>query len=153
MEKSRQPGIQVIREARDLDEIAFHDGLAAVEVPFSLLGHIPFAGETRERGPRLERVVRSIRRKGYRPVDPIICRIGMKGRWVVVDGGHRITAARQVGREWWSNLCRPKVTRLYFLLFTTEGSWSKVRGHAAAAKSAAPGPASALPQEPPEVPD
>jgi len=146
---SRYPGVQVIRNPEDLDHITFHDDMAAVEVPFELLDRIDFAGEVRQHGPRLARLVRRIRREGYRPVEPIICRIGMKGRWVVVDGGHRITAARKVGREWWSNLCGRKVTRLYFLLFTTAGSWSKVRETARAAASAAPSPASALPTVPP----
>ena len=149
MPDTKQPGVEVIRRPEDLDRIEFHDGLAAVEVPFELLEHIPFAGEKREGGPRLERIIRSIRRDGYRPVDPVVCRIGMKGRWVVVDGGHRITAARRVGREWWSNLCRPKVRWLYFLLFTTPGSWSKVRAEVARSKPDAPLPESALPEAAP----
>lgn len=137
-----------MHSVEDLDRIEFTDGLAAVEVPFRLLDAVPFAGETREPSPRLARVIRSIRRQGYRPLDPIICRIGMKGRWVVVDGGHRITAARKVGREWWSNLCGPKVRTLYFLLFTTAGSWSKLRSIAGGVKSAAPIATSALPDAP-----
>lgn len=142
------PRVQYMRTVEDLDRIEFTDGLAAVEVPFRLLDAVPFAGETREPSPRLARVIRSIRRQGYRPVDPIICRIGMKGRWVVVDGGHRITAARKVGREWWSNLCAPKVRTLYFLLFTTAGSWSKLRSIADGVKAAAPIGTSVLPPSP-----
>jgi hypothetical protein len=125
MTERRPRGVQQIRTVDDLRRIRFDDGLAAVEVPVELLGAIPFAGETREPGPRLDRVLRAIRKQGYRPLEPIICRIGMKGRWVVVDGGHRITAARKVAREWWSNLFGRKVRNLYFLLYTTPGSWSK----------------------------
>jgi len=124
----RVPRVQYIRKVQDLYDIRFSsDGLAAVEVPFRLLDTLPLVGEKREMGPRLAALVESIRRRGYMPTDPIICRIGMKGRWVVVDGGHRITAARIVGREFWSNLFGPKVRTLYFLLFTTEGSWIKLR--------------------------
>ncbi|MGF1503249.1 MAG: ParB/Srx family N-terminal domain-containing protein [Paracoccaceae bacterium] len=126
MAEARAPRIQYISTPEGLSEIAFSDGLAAVEVPFALLAHIPLVNEVRQPGPRLAAVLRSIRRWGYRPSEPIICRIGMKGRWVVLDGGHRITAARTVAREWWSNLCGPKVRTLYFLLYTTPGSWSKL---------------------------
>lgn len=148
MSDRKSPGVQTIRTEADLDRIVFRDGMAAVEVPFALLDRIPFAGETRAPSPRLEAVIRSIRHRGYRPVDPIVCRIGMKGRWVVVDGGHRITAARAVGRSFWANLCRRKVRSLYFLIYTTPGSWSKVRAAAEARKAGADIPVSELPQDP-----
>lgn len=127
MAQKTLPRIQFLRRAEDIDRIEFTDGLAAVEVPFSLIDALPLSNEVRQFGPRLEAVMHSIRRNGFRPTQPIICRVGMKGRWVVVDGGHRITAARIVGREWWANLFGPRVLTLYFLLFTTPGSWSKLR--------------------------
>ena len=124
----RVPRVQYLRTVQDLYDIEFDEnGLAAVEVPFALLESLPLIGEKREWGPRLERLVNDMRRRGYVPRDPIVCRIGMKGRWVVVDGGHRITAARIVGREFWTNLFGRRVRTLYFLLFTTPASWSKLR--------------------------
>lgn len=92
-----------------------------------LLPYIRFKNDRRERSERLRRVERSIRNRGYVPVDPIIARIGQKGRWVVVDGGHRLTAARRVSREFWSNLFGRKVYSLYFLLYETPRSWRKLK--------------------------
>ncbi|GMG83495.1 hypothetical protein LNKW23_27080 [Paralimibaculum aggregatum] len=121
------PKVQYLRSAEDIDRISFQDGLAAVEVPFDLLPALPLSNDERFASPRLARLIRSIRQTGYSSTAPIICRIGMKGRWVVVDGGHRITAARKLGRPCLANLFRRRVGTLYFLLFTTEGSWRKVR--------------------------
>ena len=146
---ARAPRVQYIATEAGLDEIEFTDGLAAVEIPFALLDRVPLSNEVRQPGPRLRRLKRAIRNEGFRPVDPIICRVGMKGRWVVVDGGHRITAAREVGRECWANLFGPKVRTLYFLLFTTSGSWSKLREAACTAKAGADLPVSPLPEVPP----
>lgn len=128
---SAAPRIQRVRTIDDLEHLFFSDGLAAVEVPFRLLDAVPLSNERRQPGPRLSRLKRAIRRNGYQPREPVVCRVGMKGRWVVTDGGHRITAAREVAREWWTNLFGPKVVTLYFLLFTTPGSWSKIREVAA----------------------
>ena len=100
--------------------------MAAVEVPVELLRHIEFKNDERFDSPRLDAVERSIRDRGFVPTDPIIARIGQKGKWVIVDGGHRLTAARQVAEEFWTNLLKRKVRTLYFLLFETERSWLKV---------------------------
>ncbi len=127
MERVPAPKIQYLARAEDIDAIVFTDGLAAVEVPFEILDALPLVNERRLDGPRLARVIRSIRDRGYSSTTPIICRVGMKGRWVVVDGGHRITAARRVGRSCLWRLFRRRIGTLYFLLFTTEGSWRKVR--------------------------
>jgi len=121
------PKVQYLNAVEDIDRITFADGLAAVEVPIALIDALPLANEIRDDDPRGKALERAIRARGYASLDPIICRIGMKGRWVVVDGGHRISAARKVAREFWTNLLWPKVRTLYFLLFTTEGSWSKVK--------------------------
>jgi hypothetical protein len=121
------PRVQRIRCAEDLGGIVFADGMAAVEMPAKLLPHIRFKNDARETSPRLAAVARAIRRDGFVPRDPIVCRIGQKGRWVVVDGGHRLTAARQVMGEFWTNLFGPKVRDLYFLLFETPRSWSKLK--------------------------
>ncbi|MEO1468711.1 MAG: ParB/Srx family N-terminal domain-containing protein [Pseudomonadota bacterium] len=124
----RAPPVQRITSVNDLYDIRFsEDGLAAVEVPFALLDSLPLVGADRGPGPRLRALVELIRRRGFQPVEPILCRIGMKGRWVVVDGGHRITAARMVAGEFWSRLLGHRIDTLYFLLFTTPDSWSKLR--------------------------
>jgi hypothetical protein len=119
--------VQRVRSAEDLAGIAFVDGMAAVEMPFALTRCIQFKNDRREPSPRLEAVEDSIRRLGYRPLEPIICRIGQKGRWVVVDGGHRLTAARKVDGEFWTNLFGRKVGDLYFLLFETPRSRTKLK--------------------------
>ncbi|MEM8598029.1 MAG: ParB/Srx family N-terminal domain-containing protein [Pseudomonadota bacterium] len=125
---TKAPPLQRLEAVNDLYDISFTvDGLAAVEVPFALLDSLPLVGAERGDGPRLTALLTTIRRTGFRPRDPIICRIGMKGRWVIVDGGHRVTAARIVGRSFWSWLFGRRVERLYFLLFTTPDSWCKLR--------------------------
>ena len=126
------PKVQYLERIEDIDAIAFTDGLAAVMVAAGLLDALPLVSHERSESERLARLRRSIRARGFVPTMPIICRIGMKGRWVVADGGHRITAARQVMDEWWTNLLGSKVRHLYFLLFTTPRSWQKVRAVAEA---------------------
>ena len=128
MGSKRAPSVQYIRRRGDLRRIRFQDGVALVEVPVELLRYIRFKNDKREGGERLRRVERSIRDQGYVPLEPIIARIGQKGRWVVVDGGHRLTAARRVAGEFWANLFGQKVRTLYFLLYETPRSWRKVSG-------------------------
>ncbi len=145
--RHRAPRVQVLRRIEDIERIEYTDGLAAVEVPVALLDELPLVNDARMDGPRLVRLMRSIRAKGFTPSDPVICRIGMKGRWVVVDGGHRLTAAKLIAREFWTNLFGPKIDRIYFLLFTTPGSWRKVREAAADIGVRVP------PREPPDGSD
>lgn len=109
--------------------------MAAVEVPVELLRHIIFKNDERGDSPRLDAVERSIRDRGFVPTDPIVARIGQKGRWIIVDGGHRLTAARHVAEEFWTNLLQRKVRTLYFLLYETERSWRKTVRPEAAGKS------------------
>lgn len=119
--------IQRIRCVEDIDRLRFYDGIAAVEAPMAVVRKIRFKNHHRGESPRLEDVRGSIRDKGYRPFEPIIIRIGQKGRWVVVDGGHRLTAAFDIDDEFWANLLHRKVGNLYFLLFTTARSWRKLK--------------------------
>jgi len=120
------PKLQQIRKPDDLDNIEFTDGLAEVEVPVELLDHVPLKHQERPDSPRLARVIRSIRNRGYSSLDPIVCRIGARGRWIVIDGGHRVTAARRVSREFFTNLFSPKVGDLTFILFETPMSRTKL---------------------------
>jgi len=133
------PSMQRIRHKTDIAKLVFRDGVAAVMVDGRLLSRIRFKNHKREDSPRLDAVARSIRRWGYQPRDPIVCRIGQKGRWIVLDGGHRLTAARRINKECWTNLFRRKVRDVYFLLYEGERSWAK-SGRPEAA-GAPPGPA------------
>ena len=47
---------------------------------------------------RVRRLARVIAARGYDSRQPVICRIGQKGKWIVVDGGHRLTALRTLYR-------------------------------------------------------
>jgi len=128
MTAQRAPKLFRIRTEDDLATIPFHNGIAAVELPACLLHRIDWKNQDRGASPRLSALERSIRNKGYQPVEPITARIGKRGRWIVMNGGHRVTAADHVMREFWTNLFGPKVQSLYVVLFTTEKSWSKFKG-------------------------
>lgn len=115
-------GVQVIRKLSDLGSIEFDNGAAALEVKASLLPRIRFKNHKRGGGPRLDAVIRSIRDKGYQPMEPIIARIGRRGKWVVVDGGHRLTALRRLSGSLWSRLFGRDFGYVYFILFQGERS-------------------------------
>lgn len=127
MVEQRTPDIQYVRDVADLDKIVFTDGLAAVQAPWRVVRHIKFKNHRRSPSPRLRRLERAIRDFGYNSSDPIIVRIGQKGRWIVVDGGHRLTALRRLSRSLWSVFFPPKVYALYFLVFETPRSWRKLK--------------------------
>lgn len=123
----RAPDTQVMREKRDLARIVFTDGVAVVETPVALLNHIKFKNDVRGPGPRLDAVRRSIQSRGYIPTDPIVARIGQRGRWIIVDGGHRLTALRGALRSFWARLLGPPGGMVYFILYETERSWAKAQ--------------------------
>jgi hypothetical protein len=126
MKSPRSPKVFRVETEADLDRIPFTDGMAAVELPARLLDKLELKNFERGESPRLAALERSIRASGFRPTEPITARVGRRGRWVVVDGGHRLTAARHVLKEFWTNLFGPKVETLYFVLFTDPESWRKV---------------------------
>jgi hypothetical protein len=119
MGKSLIPGLQWVETATDLDHVEFYEDMAEIEVPVTALDTLPFKNEDRGDSVRLEEVMRAIRRDGYNNAEPIIVRLGRRGRWVVVDGGHRLTAARRVSREILTNLFGRKVQTIHFLLYRT----------------------------------
>lgn len=86
------PSIIRIRSAEDLDNITFENGVAALEVPIELLPKIRFKNHRRQPSARLDAVKRSIRNHGWSPLEPIVARRSKKGKWVIMDGGHRVTA-------------------------------------------------------------
>lgn len=117
--RKRRPGVQVVRTPQDLANIEFYDDVAEIEVPIACLDMLPLKNEDRTEGDRLRRVENAIRHHGYNNLEPVVVRLGRRGRWVIVNGGHRITAARHVSREFWSNLFGRKVRSIYFLLYKT----------------------------------
>lgn len=122
---SSTPKIFRVETEADLERIPFEDGMAAVEIPAHLLDHLELKHAERGDSPRLQNLLKSIRSKGFQPVEPVTARIGRRGRWIVINGGHRITAARRIMAEFWPNLFGNKVKSLYFILFTNAESWSK----------------------------
>jgi len=119
MAKCLIPSVQWVESAADLDHIQFYEDMAEIEVPVSALDKLPFKNDDRGDSRRLDEVMRSIRRDGYNNAVPIIVRLGRRGRWVVVDGGHRLTAAKRVSREFLTNLWGRKVKTVHFLLYKT----------------------------------
>jgi hypothetical protein len=93
--------LQRVRTRADLQGIAFEDGLAALLVDATLLEDIRFKNARRGDAERIGRLVRRIAAQGYVPTTPVICRVGRKGKWVVVDGGHRLTALKALYRRNW----------------------------------------------------
>lgn len=125
MIQTRAPKLFRIQTEEDLDRIPFENGMAAVEIPAELLDKLDLKHAERGNSLRLEALERSIRSRGYQPLEPITARIGRKGRWIVINGGHRITAARHIRGEFWTNLFGQKVKNFYFILFTNAESWKK----------------------------
>lgn len=124
--RAHAPSTFQILSEEDLHRIPFRDGVAAVELPARLLSSIDLKNDHRGDSPRLRALEKSIRSNGFQPLEPITARIGRKGRWVIVNGGHRLTAARKVMREFWPNLFGPKVEGFYFVLFLNPDSWRDV---------------------------
>lgn len=121
----RFPHPQRITCADDLNRIQFVEDMAEIEVPIEHLDVLPLKNEDRCDSRRLYEVERAIRDQGYDNLEPVVVRLGRRGRWVIVDGGHRVTAARKVSKEFFTNLFGPKVRSIYFLLFRTPLSNSR----------------------------
>jgi hypothetical protein len=117
--------MQRVVRAADIVDLKFQDGVAALTCPIAMLAHLPIKNAEREPSPRLDAVTRSIRNHGYTAEQPIVCRIGRKGRWIVVNGGHRLTALRRINASCWRRLVGPMRGEVYFLLFETARSWKK----------------------------
>ncbi|MDX2288963.1 MAG: ParB N-terminal domain-containing protein [Hyphomicrobiaceae bacterium] len=121
------PKLHRLKDPADVHGIEFVDGVAEVEVPIELLDHVPIKNYERSDSPRLQAVLKAMRNDGYSSIEPIVARVGALGNWVVIDGGHRITAARIVSREFFTNLWGQKVGDLTFILFQTPMSYSKLK--------------------------
>lgn len=116
---SKWPDTQRVTSADDFDKIQFVEDMAHIEVPVECLDNLPFKNADRSNSHRLRVVKKAIRAQGYDSLQPVIVRLGRRGRWVIVDGGHRVTAARQVSKEFFTNLFGKKVRYLHFLLYRT----------------------------------
>lgn len=114
--RSSYPPVKMMHSVRDLGQIEFANGVAEVDVPIELLDQLPLVGDERPDTERLERLMRDIRKQGYGGEPRIVIQLDGAGRWIVIDGGHRITAARRIAREFWSNLFSRKVTMLHFVI-------------------------------------
>lgn len=119
MGREKRPGVQQVTCREDLAKIRFVDNVAEVEVPIGALDILPLKNEDRSGSARLRHVEQAIRREGYNNLEPVVVRIGRRGRWVVVNGGHRLTAARRIAKEFWTNLLRRKVRSICFLVYRT----------------------------------
>lgn len=124
--------IQRIRRAEDLDKIIFEDGVAALEVPIALLPRIRFKNHVRQPSARLDAVKRSIRNRGWSPLEPIVARRTRKGKWLILDGGHRVTALRDLLQSlacrWFGLRRRPVSGALYVILHERRRRKRRVRG-------------------------
>lgn len=126
MAERAYPAVQWVESADDLGHITFDDDIAEIEVPIEAIDLIPFKNAWRGDSRRLRQVADSIRRNGYNNAEPIIVRLGRRGRWVIVDGGHRLTAAQKVAKEFWTNLFGRKVRTIRFILFRTPLSLTRI---------------------------
>ncbi len=123
------PKYQKISSVADINDIEFVDGLAEVEVPVKLLSELPLKNHERSDSPRLISLLKRMRSEGYSSSEPVIVRVGRQGRWVVVDGGHRLTAADRISKEFWTNLIHKKIGPLIFYVYETPMSYSKMKKH------------------------
>lgn len=117
--ESRFPARQRVARTEDLDKIVFVDDMAEVDVPVEALDVLPLKNDERSDSARLRQLMHAMRFNGYSSVEPVIVRVGRRGRWVVVDGGHRLTAARRVAGEFFTNLFGRKVGDIHFLVYRT----------------------------------
>lgn len=126
MPEEKSPGVQWVASEDDLRKIVFVDDMAEIEIPVEALDDIPFTNMERVESDRLRVVERSIRDRGYDNFDRVVARLGRRGRLSIVNGGHRLTAARNVSKEFWTNLLRPKVKTIQMIVFRTANSGSMI---------------------------
>lgn len=126
MTKSVWPGLQRIETVEDLRRIVFVEDMAEIEVPIEAFDHLPLQNAARADSERYRKVVSSIRWRGYDNFDRITARLGRRGRLSIVNGGHRLKAARQVAREWLPNLFKRKVKTIQMIVFRTANSGTMI---------------------------
>jgi len=98
-----------------------HQGFAEVDLTLDQIQKLHLINDDRgmdRENERFWKLVRAIRDHGYASSDPLRI-FYLDDSFVLVDGGHRLTAARKVAEEWLSNLFREKVH--YISCLVTEG--------------------------------
>ncbi len=98
-----------------------HQGFAEVDLTLDQIQKLHLINDDRgmdRENERFWKLVRAIRDHGYASSDPLRI-FYLDDSFVLVDGGHRLTAARKVAQEWLSNLFREKVN--YISCLVTEG--------------------------------
>ncbi|WP_420404308.1 hypothetical protein [Nisaea sp.] len=86
-------------------------GFAEVDLTLDQIQKLHLINDDRgtdRQNDRFWRLVRAIRDHGYASSDPLHI-FYLDDSFVLVDGGHRLSAARKVAEEWLSNLFREKV--------------------------------------------
>ena len=126
MPESRWPGLQRVETADDLSRIVFVDDMAEIEIPIEAIDNVPWQNAERLDSERYRKVLNSIRLRGYDNFDRITARIGRRGRLSIVNGGHRLKAAKQVAKEWWPNMFGRKVKSIQMIVFRTRNSATMV---------------------------
>lgn len=122
MAESKPAGLQRVETEEDLRNLIFHEDMAEIEIPVEALEKLPFTNDHRADSHRLQAVEERIRRYGFDNFDRIVARMGRRGRLSIVNGGHRLTAARNVAKEFWANLTGKKVTTIQMIVFRTINS-------------------------------
>ncbi|MEO1264385.1 MAG: ParB N-terminal domain-containing protein [Pseudomonadota bacterium] len=122
MAGKKYPGVQRVETEDDLRNVVFVDDMAEIEIPIAAFDTLPLTNAERIDSDRLRRVEASIRAHGYDNFDRIVARMGRRGRLSIVNGGHRLTAARNVARQFWPNLFGEKVRTIHMFVFRTANS-------------------------------
>ena len=102
-------------------------GFAEVDLTLDQIAKLHLVNDdrgTERQNDRFWRLVNAIRDNGYASSDPLKI-FYLDDSFVLVDGGHRLTAARKVASEWLSNLFREKVS--YISCLVTEGPLEEER--------------------------
>ncbi len=104
----------------DIEDLEFIDGLAELRIPAKLLGKRPLKNHERGNRAGLCILLRPICVNSYSSIEPIVVRIGRRGRWVIVDSGHRLTTGTPVAGVIWTNLFSKKVSPVIFHVYETQ---------------------------------
>ena len=84
--RSSAPKVFRIQTEADLERIPFVNGMAAVEIPAHLLDKLELKHAERGDSPRLRALEKSIRDRGFQPIEPITARTSK--RWEPTRHAH-----------------------------------------------------------------
>ena len=109
------------RVKKSIKKQIHRQGFAAVDLTLDQIEKLNLVNDDRgtdRENERFWRLVRAIRDNGYASSDALRI-FYLEDRFVLVDGGHRLNAARKVAKEWLSNLFQEKVH--YISCLVTDG--------------------------------